>query len=154
MPPEPLVPGELRIDFKFVDVTDPSSWQAKSLTGPHPIANDGWLNFGSLYWHNETIPPVWTWKVGMGVDATEAGFLWRPFNAGGHHAIVDVAEFVAAGDMSVVLGLDDDTADWHIITWESPHLGVVTRTYVRIPEPASAALLALGSLLLLRRRRR
>lgn len=68
-----------------------------------------------------------------------------------------MAEFVAAGDFTLTMRVPSNASSpfpWEIITWESPNLGVVTRTYVRTPEPASAGLLALGSLPLVRRIRR
>ena len=99
-------------------------------------------------------PPHWVLPP-FYVDNTEAAFWWRLFTAFPDFAKVDVAEFVAAGDSTLVMRVTR-TDNWQNITWESPNLGVVTRTYFRTPEPASAALLALGSLPLIRivRRRR
>jgi hypothetical protein len=141
------VPQDNAIEIQpvYVDPTDaPTSWAVKSPTGPNPVNHGGWQPLG-----DGSLTP-------FSVDTTEAEFLWMSWQDGtGDFATVDVAEFVAAGDATVTMRVDSDEwglGDWHIITWESPNLGVVTRTYFRTPEPASAALLALCPLALRRRR--
>jgi hypothetical protein len=146
----------------FVDVHNPSDWDAKSPTDPNPVQFFGWhrLNYfdsdpSFLGVHFE-LPHFY-------IDQTEALFQWRPAFVA-QYAVVNVAEFVAAGDTTLTMRVDTSRVsvpgpavapmDFHIITWESLNLGVVTRTYFRTPEPASAALLALCPLALRRPRRR
>lgn len=147
-------PNTIKIQCVFTDITKPSIWRVKSPTGQNPFPNDGYqqLNPSQI---NEFPPPHWVLPP-FYVDRTEAAFWWRPAFASPDFAKVDVSEFVAAGDATLTMRVRSDIPDWEEITWESPNLGVVTRTYFRTPEPTSAALLALGSLPLVRliRRRR
>jgi hypothetical protein len=159
---EPQPADTLRIEAEFVDVTKPSGWSVKSPTGPNPFLNDGWQNFGLFDLVNTNpngAPPVWEFVNDLFIDRTEAEFWWRPYFGIVEYAIIDVAEFVAAGDTTLTMLVDSEEwglGDFHVITFNSPNLGTVTRTYERgttIPEPASAALLALGAVLVLRRPR-
>jgi hypothetical protein len=146
-----IPPNTIHIVPEFVDVTKPSQWRVKSPTGPNPI--DGWHDLFYTNSNPNISPPHWV-LMDFYVDRTEAAFHWKPLPTFPDFAKVDVSEFVAAGDASVVLRIDSTRNDFENITWQSPNLGVVTREYFRTPEPASAALLALGALLLRRRRRR
>jgi hypothetical protein len=148
-------PNTIKIQGVFTDITDASTWRVKSPTGPNPFPNDGYqqLNPTNI---NDFPPPHWVLPP-FYVDRTEAAFWWRPAAAFPDFAKVDVSEFVAAGDTTLTMQVPSDASSpypWEVITWESPNLGVVTRTYFRTPEPASAALLALGSLALHRLARR
>jgi len=84
------------------------------------------------------VPPIWKLPT-FGVDRPEATFYWNPGWGNTHKAIVNVREFIDAGDQSVVMRVDSSilsvglTAPIEKITWESPNLGVVTRTYIRTP---------------------
>jgi hypothetical protein len=61
--------------------------------------------------------------------------------------ILDLAEFIAAGDESLTLLLDTDLYGgfaWNEVTWDSPHLGLVERTYEKVYSVPEPALLAVG----------
>ena len=147
-------PNHLQVHPAFVDVTKPTTWAVKSPTGPNPFPNEWTILTLS---NAGTFPPVWVFNTDFWVDNTEGAFNWTPSGTGmPDKALVDVAEFIAAGDTQVTMRVDSATwgfGPWNTITWESPHLGVITRTYFRTPEPGAVALV-LPCLSLLARRRR
>lgn len=157
-------PNTLRIHPVFVEPNRPSSWKIRSLKGV-----DGVGTWGTDYWvglgvRNDRLnigpPPFWSFVHDVFIDRDVASFWWAPKDLGVPDvARLELAEFVAAGDTAITLYVDSskksDNGPWHIMTFDSPNLGMVTREFTRlrdVPEPAGVALLAVGAMMLRRRR--
>lgn len=157
----PPIPGRLRVQFELIDPTFPTAIALMSTTGPWLSENSGWLLFEAptAIRNANTLlgePPDWQFTRVVYVDPVDAAFRYRPRWGSVHEfALVDVAEFFAAGDAAVTLRVPRHADNYNVITWESLNLGVVERTYpfgTTVPEPAGLALLAVGVMMLRRRR--
>lgn len=153
------IPGMIRLQFELIDTTFPTEVALRSPTGPWLASTIGWVNFTSQHIKNVNVllgqTPSWQYTHVAYLDPVEAAFQFRlRFMVPVYFAEVDVAEFIAAGDTVLTMRVPRRADTYNVITWESPNLGVVERTYpigTTVPEPAGVALLAVGAMMLRRR---
>lgn len=140
--------GHVRIDPVFTDVAVPRNYSVRGVGEPL---------FTDLQTTNANPapdPPAWTMQT-FWVSAPDAIFDYRPTDIASR-AVVDLTEFILAGDAQLTLqinGAHTGADPWNSVTWISPALGQVTRTYSVIPEPTAACLAIAATLLALSRRR-
>jgi len=139
----PAVPANyIKVQPEFTDVLRPREYLVRGKSDWLFTPQDGFAalipqNINPVPPAHWTLPPFWVAKA-------DAGFSIRP-TFYGLHANINLTEFIAAGDSMLTLKIDgtrSGTEPWNTVTWVSPGLGTVLRTYTIIPEPSTLLLTA------------